>query len=255
MLHRDFASTSGIGRSRTANSRLFGHPPCLWRRIAQHGSQRWLKRTVNCSNVDTELSLLELAKQLDAAVLDNEDAAVALVASAKANGVLKGFGGAQQVPKRMYTVEELRLNKIDASKLLSPTDTSLNEVRTTSQLAGALGLAALAYANHWDSGNLLVASFAIFGAVVLDQVLNGGGGEALVLDTLGRVLKPSYGQRVAYHEAGHFLIAYLIGILPKAYTLSSLDAFLRCGRCPPKSGWVGGAAARDAAHLHRTRRL
>jgi hypothetical protein len=31
--------------------------------------------------------------------------------------------------------------------------------------------------------------------------------------------------RVAYHEAGHFLIAYLTGLLPLAYTLSSLDAF------------------------------
>lgn len=26
------------------------------------------------------------------------------------------------------------------------------------------------------------------------------------------------------HEAGHFLIAYLVGILPKGYTLSSLEA-------------------------------
>lgn len=27
-----------------------------------------------------------------------------------------------------------------------------------------------------------------------------GGGEALVVDTLGRLLKPSYGQRVTLHE-------------------------------------------------------
>jgi hypothetical protein len=62
---------------------------------------------------------------------------------------------------------------------------------------------------------------------VLPQVANQGGGEALLTDALGRVLVPSYGRRVALHEAGHFLVAYLLGVLPKAYTLSSWDAFTR----------------------------
>jgi hypothetical protein len=59
------------------------------------------------------------------------------------------------------------------------------------------------------------------------QVANGGGFEALLIDSAGRVLDSTYGARVANHEAGHFLIAYLIGILPRSYTLSSLDAFRR----------------------------
>ena len=46
----------------------------------------------------------------------------------------------------------------------------------------------------------------------------------------GRVINSTYGRRVALHEAGHFLTAYLLGLLPRGYTLSSLDLFIR---------WVG----------------
>lgn len=59
------------------------------------------------------------------------------------------------------------------------------------------------------------------------QVGNGGGGQGLLVDTLGRVINPSYKQRVALHEAGHMLIAYIVGILPRDFTLSSWDAFVR----------------------------
>lgn len=40
----------------------------------------------------------------------------------------------QQVPKRIYTLEELRLNKIEAEKFLSPADETLNTVRTVLQV-------------------------------------------------------------------------------------------------------------------------
>lgn len=59
------------------------------------------------------------------------------------------------------------------------------------------------------------------------KVAYGGGVEFLLLDTITRSFRPAYSERVAWHEAGHFLIAYLIGILPKAYTLSAQDAFNR----------------------------
>jgi len=38
------------------------------------------------------------------------------------------------------------------------------------------------------------------------------------------------------HEAGHFLIAYLLGILPKGYTLSSLEAFTKEGSLNVQAG-------------------
>ena len=56
---------------------------------------------------------------------------------------------------------------------------------------------------------------------------NNGGIEGLLVDTAGRYISNSYAQRISLHEAGHFLIAYLIGLLPKVYTLSTLDAVRR----------------------------
>ena len=38
------------------------------------------------------------------------------------------------------------------------------------------------------------------------------------------------------HEAGHFLIAYLLGVLPKSYTLSSLDGYLKEGSLNVQAG-------------------
>lgn len=38
------------------------------------------------------------------------------------------------------------------------------------------------------------------------------------------------------HEAGHFLIAYLVGILPKGYTLSSLEALMKEGSLNVQAG-------------------
>ena len=59
------------------------------------------------------------------------------------------------------------------------------------------------------------------------QVANGGGLEALLIDAAGRLISKDYAQRVSSHEAGHFLVAYLIGLLPKKYIISSVDAFKR----------------------------
>ncbi|GBG61573.1 hypothetical protein CBR_g22370 [Chara braunii] len=64
-----------------------------------------------------------------------------------------------------------------------------------------------------------------FGAAT--QVANGGGGKSLLIDTLGRLVSEKYRKRVAEHEARHFLVSYLLGVLPKDYTLSDWDAYRR----------------------------
>jgi hypothetical protein len=59
--------------------------------------------------------------------------------------LLQAFGRGRQVPKRIYTLEELKLNRLEPEKLLSPTDVSLNTVRNIAQGAAAAGMVALAY--------------------------------------------------------------------------------------------------------------
>lgn len=70
-------------------------------------------------------------------------------------------------------------------------------------------------------------TLALVTVVWYPQVGNNGGIEGLVVDTAGRYISSSYARRISLHEAGHFLIAYLIGLLPKVYTLSTLDAVQR----------------------------
>jgi hypothetical protein len=44
-----------------------------------------------------------------------------------------------QVPQRLYTLDELRLNEIEVSSLLSPVDTTLGLIERNLQLATVLG--------------------------------------------------------------------------------------------------------------------
>ena len=51
-------------------------------------------------------------------------------------------------------------------------------------------------------------------------------------------MSAEYRQRVCMHEAGHFLVAYLMGVLPKGYTLSAVDALRRYGALNIQAGTV-----------------
>lgn len=44
-----------------------------------------------------------------------------------------------QVPQRLYTLDELKLNGIEASSLLSPVDATLGSIERNLQLAAVLG--------------------------------------------------------------------------------------------------------------------
>ena len=47
--------------------------------------------------------------------------------------------------------------------------------------------------------------------------------EYLFLDLLTRRVRPDVDELFAVHEAGHFLVGYLTGFMPKGYVLRATD--------------------------------
>jgi hypothetical protein len=68
-----------------------------------------------------------------------------------------------------------------------------------------------------------VTTFAILGIATLDSfALEGKGGNVLLDWVAG--FSPAHRERIAHHEAGHFLVAYKLGIPVVNYTLSAWEA-------------------------------
>ncbi|KAJ9565066.1 hypothetical protein OSB04_001032 [Centaurea solstitialis] len=183
------------------------------------------------AETETETSGVSSGKleQVDKELSKGDDrAALSLVKDLQSKpGGLRCFGAAQQVPQRLYSLDELKLNGIEASALLSPKDNTLGAIERNLLIAALLGL--ISAWNVFDFGpeELLYVLLGVSLIWTLDSVAFDGGFSNLVLDTIGHKISEKYHNRVIQHEAGHFLIAYLVGILPKGYTLSSLEAFQR----------------------------
>ncbi|MBD2293331.1 ATP-dependent Zn protease [Anabaena sphaerica FACHB-251] len=62
------------------------------------------------------------------------------------------------------------------------------------------------------------------GIATLDNFSFQGKGGTIVLDWLAR-FSPEYKERIIHHEAGHFLVAHLLGIPVTGYTLSAWEAW------------------------------
>ncbi|XP_057721141.1 uncharacterized protein LOC130935419 isoform X1 [Arachis stenosperma] len=181
---------------------------------------------------------LEALEQIDKELSKGNDrAALALINDLQGKPAgLRCFGAATQVPQRLYSLDELKLNGIDTLSLLSPEDTTLGSIQRNLQIAAIAAGLAVYNAFGISPQHIFYISLALLFLWTFDSVSFGGGIGSLVLDTIGHGVSPKYHNRVIQHEAGHFLVAYLVGILPKGYTLSSLDAFKKEGSLNVQAG-------------------
>ncbi|KAM3705021.1 hypothetical protein ACJW30_03G051200 [Castanea mollissima] len=190
-----------------------------------------------CSS-EVVVSRGQVLEQLDKELAKGDDkAALSLVKHSQGKpGGLQCFGAARQVPQRLYTLDELKLNQIETSSLLSPVDATLGSIERNLQLAAVLGGLASWNVLRLSSQQILYLSLGLLFLWTLDSVSFNGGVGSLVIDTIGHTFSQKYHNRVIQHEAGHFLIAYLVGILPKGYTLSSLEALKKEGSLNVQAG-------------------
>ncbi|KAL4637270.1 hypothetical protein ACB092_03G066100 [Castanea dentata] len=190
-----------------------------------------------CSS-EVVVSRGQVLEQVDKELAKGDDkAALSLVKHSQGKpGGLQCFGAARQVPQRLYTLDELKLNQIETSSLLSPVDATLGSIERNLQLAAVLGGLASWNVLRLSSQKILYLSLGWLFLWTLDSVSFNGGVGSLVIDTIGHTFSQKYHNRVIQHEAGHFLIAYLVGILPKGYTLSSLEALKKEGSLNVQAG-------------------
>ncbi|XP_026456418.1 uncharacterized protein LOC113357275 [Papaver somniferum] len=197
-------------------------------------------RTVKMVNSTESTTVLrwKVLEQVDEELMKGDErAALNLVNDLQSRpGGLCSFGTARQIPPRLYTLDELKLNGIDASKVLSPDDRTLGSIERYLQAAAVLGGISAWAVFGFTQEQTLFAVIGLFYFATLDSIALKGGLSSLMLDMIGHAVSQKYRNRVLQHEAGHFLIAYLLGILPKGYTLTSLEALRKEGSLNVQAG-------------------
>ncbi|KAL7235005.1 hypothetical protein ACSBR1_018475 [Camellia fascicularis] len=123
----------------------------------------------------------------------NHKAALTLVKQLQGKpGGLRGFGAAKQVHRRISSLDELKLSGIDISYLQSLVDSILNSIERSIEFQLSEEVSVLE----------------------LKSMMHSGSYESLCEDHL----------MCMQHEAGHFLVGYLLGVLPKGYKVSNMEA-------------------------------
>eukprot|EP00931_Biecheleriopsis_adriatica_P022288 TRINITY_DN14363_c0_g1_i1.p1 TRINITY_DN14363_c0_g1~~TRINITY_DN14363_c0_g1_i1.p1 ORF type:complete len:408 (+),score=71.87 TRINITY_DN14363_c0_g1_i1:36-1259(+) len=158
----------------------------------------------------------------DAAAVRQAETRAREVALFQGNG-FKMFGAAAQIPKQPYSMQDIKDAKLDGNRLLTTDDTAVGMRNRLLSFVAIVG-ASLAFGFPGLRGAVLTIGIALFVAIAVDVLLGQGSWQLLILDVLARAVNPEYENRVVQHEAARFLVGYLIGVLPKGYSLSALDA-------------------------------
>ncbi len=90
---------------------------------------------------------------------------------------------------------------------------------------------------HFSSTIPAIGTLAVLGIATLDAFSLQGKGGTLVLDWVAG-FSPEHRERIVHHEAGHFLVAYLLGVPVTNYALNAWEA-LKKG-LPGQGGVVFG---------------
>ncbi|THG01319.1 hypothetical protein TEA_002811 [Camellia sinensis var. sinensis] len=189
----------------------------------------------------------------------NHKAALTLVKQLQGKpGGLRGFGSAKQVHRRISSLDELKLSGIDISYLQSLVDSILNSIERSIEFQLSEPLISYSQvlkcnlkhlsknpSRIWTGNPLgfyqefcLVYEFeetmtigdsfysiegdfqyspffqSIVSVLELKNMMHSGSYESLCEDHL----------MCMQHEAGHFLVGYLLGVLPKGYKVSNMEA-------------------------------
>uniref|UniRef100_A0A2P2KAI1 Uncharacterized protein n=1 Tax=Rhizophora mucronata TaxID=61149 RepID=A0A2P2KAI1_RHIMU len=108
--------------------------------LLSYPRQRVCSFRVVCSSIG--VSRRQVLDHIDKELSKGDDrAALALVKDLQGKpGGLRCFGAVRQVPqRRLYTLDELKLNGIETASLLSPVDATLGSLQRNLQLVAFLG--------------------------------------------------------------------------------------------------------------------
>lgn len=117
----------------------------------------------------------------------------------------------------------LRLHGIDTTQLLSPEARAASSARAVLTVLVASAAVLAAYNGIAPDIQLLALAVAS-GVYITDQGVFGGALDLITTDAVSNLIFQNHRRRVALHEAGHFLVGYGLGVLPKAYSLNALQA-------------------------------
>ena len=145
-----------------------------------------------------------------AAQREQQEELTAVYEALSARGALRGFGSvsaAALLPlgitrKEISTEEQLVLTGLPTSAFAPPQGNSRSDL-----LLGAGSAALLATASAQLGLDVRLSIAAVGAALLADSVLFRGA----VAESATRAVKPGYATTVREHEAGHFLVAYLLG--------------------------------------------
>lgn len=226
--------------------------------LVAQGSADSIKCAVQLLEADYELSQMQTAALIDAACSlssdvpaesnspaqggapatrrTSEEQLTATYTALAARGALRGFGSvsaAAVLPlgierKEMSTEEQLLLTGLPTTAFAPPRGGSRFDI-----LLGAGSAALLATASAQVGIDVRISIGLVGAALLADSIVFRGA----VSESATRAVKPGYATKVREHEAGHFLVAYLLGCPIEACLLDVWRA-ARDGRFSGAAGTV-----------------